>query len=169
MKYLRPLLLLALAAAVSAPAMGSQERSQRPRPSASGSFYRLHFTFRVSEDGKDRTRQFVLMLEERAQGKVRALTKVPVRDNNTTTYVETGIKCDTQFQEIEGKVRIEVEVFYADPPAAAGPLPLAPAFINEWQSRVEATIVPNEVTTLSTYDDEGGLHFQLDVRAEKLR
>ena len=168
MKYLRPLLLMTLAAVVCAPALGSQERSQRTSRPASGSFYRLHFSFRVSEAGKDRTRQFTLMLEERSEGKVRALTKVPVRDNDSITYVETGIKCDAQYQEVEGKVRLEVEVYYVDPPASGTP-PFAPTVINEWQARVEATIPPNEVTTLSTYDGEAGLHYQLDVKAEKLR
>ncbi len=135
------------------------------RPTA---MYRLKFTLLTFDGTRDQTRQYTLILEDRSAGKIRMLSKVPVRQGEQTTYVETGVKCDAQFQEIDGTVRLEVEIIFIDiaQPAAQG----EPPPINEWQSRVEATVLPNESTVLSTYDGgDTNRRFQLAVTAEKLR
>jgi hypothetical protein len=149
-----------------APFSGAQERQPRAaRPSAA--LYRLTFTLHVIEGGRDQTRNFMLVLEERSAGKVRNLRRIPARLGENQQYIETGIKCDAEFQEIAGGLRLEIEMHFSDAaPEAAG----TPPIINEWQSHVEATVVPNEVTVLTTYDGgEGNRRYQFDVKAEKLR
>jgi hypothetical protein len=99
-------------------AFGQSERSQRTARADSAlprSMYRLDFTLHIIEDGQDKTRQFALILEERSSGKFRALTRIPVRQSpDQITYVETGMKCDAEYQEIEGRVHLEVETHYSD-------------------------------------------------------
>jgi hypothetical protein len=129
--------------------------------------YRFNFTLHVIEDGRDQVRQYMLILEERTGGKLRALTRIPVRERAETTYIETGVKCDAQYQEVEGRVRIEVETHFSD---AATAVPSDTPTIYEWQSRVELSLVPNETTLLSTYDGGGNnRRYTLEVLAEKLR
>jgi hypothetical protein len=132
--------------------------------------YRLDFTLHVIEDGQDKARQYTLILEERTSGKLRALTRIPVRQSaDQITYIETGMKCDAEYQEIEGRVRLEVETHYSDIASVSSPAADTPQ-IQEWQSHVGLSIVPNETTLLSTYDGgENQRRYTLEVRAEKLR
>ena len=154
-------------------AFGESARAQR---TARGEFtpprsmYQLNFTLHVVEDGQDNVRQFTLILEERTSGKLRALTRIPVRQTaDQITYVETGIKCDAEYQEIEGRVRLEVETHFSDV-APAGSQPADAPQIQEWQSRVGMSLVPSETTLLSAYDGgENQRRYTLEVRAEKLR
>jgi hypothetical protein len=153
---------------LTAPFSSAQERQPRAaRPAAS--MYRLTFTLHVIESGRDQTRNFMLVLEERSVGRVRSLRRIPARLDENQQYIETGIKCDAEFQEIAGGLRLEIEMHFSDAAAAletAG----TPPIINEWQSHVEATVAPNEVTVLTTYDGgEGNRRYQFDVKAEKLR
>jgi hypothetical protein len=140
----------------------------RTEPSQARSIYRLNFVLHIVEDGQDTPRQYALLLEEKSQGKIRALTRVPVRESaDRITWIETGMKCDAQYQEIEGMLRLEVETHFSDMPSAR--TAEAPP-VQEWQSRVELSIVPNELTLLSTYDGgENNRKYSLEVRAEKVR
>lgn len=158
---MKRLLFIALVLTLNIPTI-AEERQQRS--ARSSSMYRLTFTLHVIEAGKDQPRHYTLVLEERSGGKIRALTKVPVKQGADITYIETGIKSDAEYTETEGRIRLQVELQYtgitaSDPPS-----------IHEWQTRVESTIAANEVSVLSTYDGgENGRRYQLDVKAEKLR
>jgi hypothetical protein len=157
------------------PALLSTTPNERQQPrTRSSAMHRLTFTLHVIEGDKDQPQNYTLVLEERTSGKIRALTKFPLRSGSETTYVETGIKCDAQYNEVlDGRVRVQVELQYTGP-AGGAPITAAPAtadapVLHEWQSRVEATVPVDEVFVLSTYDAGTGRKYQLDVRAEKLR
>jgi hypothetical protein len=179
MKHLRhTLMFLALfVVAISEVSAGVQQArtvrtdlAGRPSPA----MYRLNLTLRMlgaanADGAADKVRQYTLILEDRSPGKIRALTKVPIVQGDQTTYVETGVKCDIQFQETEtGQVRLEVEAIFSE----LKPVPERPQTpdIREWQSRVEATINPLETTILSNYENAAGDgRLQIEVHAEKLR
>src|SRR5262245_40799937 len=82
-------------------AFAETAQRQNRQETRSGVLYRLSFTIHVFEGSQDRKRQFVMTVGERRSGRVRALTKVPVRQGAQVNYIETGVKCDAEFQEIE--------------------------------------------------------------------
>jgi len=172
MKHLSKVLLLTL---LFLPVLAAEPRSHlaseaaRQRgPSRLASMYRFAFTLRIFEGTQEQIRQFELILEDRSEGKVRSLIKIPVRQGDAINYVDTGIKCDTQFQEIEGAVRLETELTYTD---LANSTPTADApRIHEWQTRVNTIVMPNRSTLLSSYDGgTGSRRYRLEVLAEKLK
>jgi hypothetical protein len=146
------------------------QRQDRPS-TRSTVIYRLSFTLHVLSDSQDRKRQFVLTVGERRDGRIRALTKVPVRRGSEVEYIETGVKCDAEYEEIEGGIRLEVEMHFSELAPITGEQAAADTpLIYEWQSQVQKTVAPNEPTLLSSYDDEQGKRrYQLEVIAEKLR
>jgi hypothetical protein len=150
-------------------ALAEPAQRQNRQEARSTVLYRLSFTLHVFDGSQDRKRQFVLTVGERRSGRVRALTRVPVRQGSQVTYVETGVKCDAEYQEIEGRIQLEVETHFSEvapgSDAAADDTPL----IYEWQSQVEKTVSPNEPTVLSTYsDEERHRRYELEVTAERV-
>ena len=161
-----PLLLLLAWPALEAFPTQRQNRGE----TRSNVVYRLSFTFHVFEGSQDRKRQFVLTVGERRSGRVRALTKVPVRQGSETTYIETGVKCDAEYQEIEGGIQLEVETHFSEVASTDGQIGSETPLVYEWQSQLEKKVPPNEPTILSSYDDEqSNRHYRLEVVAEKLQ
>ena len=110
-----------------------------------------------------------LLVGERRSGRVRALTKVPVCQGSEVTYIETGVKCDAEYQVVEGGIQLEVETHFSEvastPEQGGTDLPL----IYEWQSQVQKTVPSNEKTVLSSYNDEhSNRRYELEVIAERL-
>lgn len=173
MRYLHrlffPLLFLMFVWPQTEALPGSAQRRSR-QEGRSGSIYRLSFTLHVFEGSQDRKRQFVLTVGERRSGRIRAVTRVPVRDGTETRYIETGVKCDAEYQDIEGGIQLEVEMHFSEVAPTAGQAGADSPLIYEWQSEVEKTVAPNEVTVLGSYEDEQrNRRYQFEVIAEKLR
>lgn len=150
----------------SSPARAVQRSPRPPR-----AVYRLNFTLDILENNKRETRKYTLVLEERQEGKVRALTKVPISvEEGRVRYVEIGVKCDAQYREQDGQILLEVEVHFTSllPPSEGAQI--SQPRIQEWQSRVEATISPGVATVVTSFDDpKAGRHYELAVKAEKLK
>jgi hypothetical protein len=164
---MRYILVSFLLMVVPATEVSAFQRQNRPE-TRSGVLYRLNFTLHVNEGSQDRKREFVMTVGERRSGRVRALTKVPVRRGTEVVYMETGVKCDAEYQEVEGSIQLEVELVFNEIAAesAGTDLPL----IHEWQSQIQKTVPPNEATVLSTYKDEQrNRRYELVVIAEKLQ
>jgi hypothetical protein len=143
------------------------QRQNRPE-TRSSALYRLNFTLHVIEGSQDRKREFVMTVGERRSGRVRALTKVPIRQGMEVVYMETGVKCDAEYQEVSSGIQLEVELVFNEVAAesAGTDLPL----IHEWQSEIQKTVPPNEATVLSTYNDEQRhRRYEFVVTAEKLQ
>ena len=98
--------------ALTMPATLSAAETQQQRVARSSSMYRLNFTLHVMDGEKDQPRNFALVLEDRTSGKIRALTKIPVKTGAETNYIETGIKTDAEYTELEGRIRLQVELQY---------------------------------------------------------
>jgi hypothetical protein len=167
-RLLFPLLFLSFA---SQPMYAMPPRGQRQsrEETRSTSLYRLSFTLHVFEGSQDRKREFVMTVSARRSGRVRAVTKVPVREGTGTRYVDTGVKCDAEYQDAANGIQLEVEMVFSEVAPASQASTDSP-LIYEWQSQVEKAVVPNEPTVLSSYDDEqSNRHYRLEVTAEKLR
>jgi hypothetical protein len=163
-----PLLFLSFAAQ---PIYAMPRRGQRqPREETrSTSLYRLSFVLHVFEGSNDRKREFVMTVGARRSGRVRAITKVPVREGTGTRYIDTGVKCDAEYQDAANGIQLEVEMVFSEVAPAAQTNTDSP-LIYEWQSQVEKAVTPNEPTVLSSYDDEQtNRRYRLEVTAEKLR
>jgi hypothetical protein len=164
-----PLLLLSFASQ-SARAVPFSGQRQNREESRSTSLYRLSFTLHVIEGSQDRKREFVMTVSARRSGRVRAVTKVPVREGAGTRYVDTGVKCDAEYQDAANGIQLEVEMVFSEVAPAAAQATTDSPLIYEWQSQVEKAVAPNEVTVLSSYDDEQSKRrYRLEVTAEKLR
>jgi hypothetical protein len=164
-----PLLVLVFSWSL-ADAMPQRGQRQNREESRSGSLYRLSFTLHVSEGSQDRKRQFVMTVGPRRSGRVRAVTRVPVRDGTGTRYIETGVKCDAEYQDIENGIQLEIEMVFSEVAPTAAQTNTDSPLIYEWQSQVEKAVTPNELTVLSTYEDEqANRRYRLEVTAEKLR
>ena len=135
----------------------------------SGRLYRLSFTLHVFTGMQDSKREFVMTVEEGRSGRVRALTRVPMRQGTEVTYVETGVKCDAEYLETPAGIRLEVELQFSElAPRSAeegADLPL----IYEWQSQIQKIVPPNQPTVLSTYrEGQGNRRYELEIMAEPL-
>ena len=146
---------------------GAVQRTPRPP----GAVYRLNFTLDIVENNERDTRKYTLVLEEREEGKMRALTKVPISvEEGRVRYVETGVKCDARYREQDGQIFLEVEVHFTSllPPSEGAQI--SQPMIQEWQSQVEATISPGVAAVVTSFDDpKAGRHYELTVNAQKLR
>jgi hypothetical protein len=166
---MRHLLLCLLLLAMPWPATEASASQRQNRPEIrSGVLYRMNFTLHVFEGSQDRKREFVMTVGEGREGRVRALTRVPVRQGTQMTYMETGVKCDAEYQETEGGIQLEVELVFSEVATETvdSDLPL----IHEWQSQIQKVVPPNQATVLSTYNDEQrNRKYELVVTAEKLQ
>ena len=162
-----PLLLGMTVIIVSSSPATAVQRSPRP-PRA---VYRLSFTLDIVENNERETRKYTLVLEEREKGKVRALTKVPISvEEGRVRYVETGVKCDVQYREQDGQIFLEVEVHFTSLSPPSEGAQISQPRIQEWQSQVEATMSPGVAAVVTSFDDpKAGRHYELAVKAEKLK
>ena len=84
-------------------------------------------------------------------------------------YIETGVRCDAEYREQDGKVILEIEMHFTDllPPAEGASI--SQPRIQEWQSELETTLTPGVPTIVSSFEDvEGGRRYEFEVTAEKL-
>ncbi len=166
------LVVILLTWPASLPARGgpTPARSQDRSRQVERALYRLNFALHILENNERETRKYSLVLEEREEGKVRALTKVPISVvEGRVRYIETGMKCDAEYREQDGKVILEIEMHFTDLlPPAEGALISQPR-IQEWQSELETTLLPGVPTVVSSFEDaQGGRRYELEVTAEKL-
>jgi hypothetical protein len=151
-------------------AMPARIQRQNRDETRSTSLYRLSFTLHVFESSQDRKREFVMTVGARRSGRVRAITRVPVREGTGTRYIDTGVKCDAEYQDVQNGIQLQVEMVFSEISSAAAQTSPDSPLVYEWQSQVEKAVAPNELTVLSSYDDEQtNRRYRLEVTAEKLR
>ncbi len=173
-KRFSPILLVValLTWPLSLPARGgpTPARSQDRSRQVERALYRLNFALHILENNERETRKYTFVLEEREEGKVRALTKVPISvEEGRVRYIETGVRFDAEYREQDGKVILEIEMHFTDLlPPAEGAL-LSQPRIQEWQSELETTLLPGVPAVVSSFEDaQGGRRYELEVTAEKL-
>jgi hypothetical protein len=105
----------------------------------------------------------------RRSGRVRAVTKVPIREGTGIRYIDTGIKCDADYQDSANAIQLQVEMVFSEVAPATAQTSSESPLIYEWQSQVEKVVAPNELTVLSSFHDEQtNRRYRLEVTAEKL-
>ena len=146
------------------PVYGAQQPSERSKP-----VYRLHFALHVVSGDERQTYNYELTLQDDEDGRVRALSKVPVGvAEGRIQYVETGTKLDAQYEEENGKVLLDVEIQFTSLSPTGGPRASQPT-IREWQYEGETILAPGQSMTISRGEAlEAGLRYELEARAEKL-
>ena len=145
------------------------QRQNRPEI-RSGVLYRLNFTLHVFEGSQDRKREFVMTVGERRSGRVRALTKVPVRQGIGVVHMETGVK---RAADRKSKAEYNLKLNWSSTKELRNRPARIRLLIHESRQLnviLQKTVPPNEATVLSTYNDkQRNRRYEFVVTAEKLQ
>lgn len=132
----------------------------------SDAVYRLSFTLHVFDREEDRGHSYTLTVLDGSKGRHRAIAKVPVRQGATTTYVDSGVKCDVDVKSMGERVRLNVLIQVTDVvsrPASEPPV------IYDWQAAARSIVIPNETTLLFNADTNNReRRYQLEVKVEQV-
>lgn len=148
----------------------SQQKSASPAKSAKlESLYRLNILLHVL-NGTERleTKTYTMLLREDETGKLRILTKIPIRGKEgKLEYIEKGVKCDAEYDERDGLLFLELELHYTD---FSSESTAEQRLIQEIQFGVETILNPGASTIVSSLEGtEKNRRYEVEVNAEKVR
>jgi hypothetical protein len=168
MDTLSILTVLATAALLSAaPAFAEDKPAEKVR--RAGSVYRVDVTVREKDDGTTvNSRNYLMLLEENAVGKVRASSRVPIPSEKGFQYLDVGLSIDCELMERDTDVLVDLHVEISDF-ASPGQEKSNPPLIRSIRSEVKSGIPPGKPTVVSIVDDAASKRrYELEVKATKI-
>jgi hypothetical protein len=138
--------------------------------------YRIEFNVREIEDGKRlNSRNYVLMAEDGAWGKVRVGSKVQWRETRgegqELHYQDVGMSIDCRPREQEGSVALDIHVEWTGvaPQAGADPTFRDRLFRTD-KAEVQSIVTLGKPTLVASMDDtESNRRYEIEVTATKVK
>lgn len=135
--------------------------------------YRFHFAIHVFTGENRKTYTYELILTKHDdEGKIRALTKVPVRNSDGgVTFIETGTKIDLEYRELKpNQLYLDVEMGFATLSGENRETAVLLPEIHDWQCEFEVILEPGQPLIVSRADALGpDRRYELEVTAHKIR
>ncbi len=155
---------------LSAPTTLAQEKPAEKVQKA-GNVYRLDFAVREKEDGTTlNTRNYVMLLEDKASGKVRAANRVPIPTGEKgIQYMDVGLNIDCDLQERDTGISLRVWLEISDF-ASPGQEKISPPLLRTIRSEVKTGIPLGKPTVVSVVDDTATKRrYELEVTATMVK
>ncbi len=166
------LILAALATAsflTATPALAQEKPTEKVQKS--DSVYRIDFAVREKEDGTTvNTRNYVMLLEDKASGKVRAGNRVPIPyGDKGIQYMDVGLNIDCDLQERASDVSMRIWLEITDF-ASPGQEKVSPPLLRTIRSEVKTGIPLGKPTVVSVVDDATTKRrYELEITATKVK
>ena len=170
----RPIATLSILAALVASPLLSMPAVAQEKPEEkvqrAGTVYRVDFAVREKENGTIvNTRNYQMLLEDKAVGKVRASNRVPIPYEKGFQYMDVGLNMDCKITERDTDISVYVEMEISDF-AAPGQEKVSPPLLRTIRSEVRAGIPVGKPTVVSVVDDTATKRrYELEVTATKVK
>ena len=161
--------VLATAAFLSAtPALAQEKPAEKVQKA--GNVYRLDFAVREKEDGTTNTRNYVMLLEDKGSGKIRAANRVPIpMGEKGIQYMDVGLNIDCDLQERDTGISLRVWLEISDF-ASPGQEKVSPPLLRTIRTEVQTGIPLDKPTVVSVVDDTATKRrYELEVTATKVK
>jgi len=164
------LILAALVAGWLLPAAPALAQDKPPEKAQKNSVYRVDFAVREKENGTTlNTRNYVMLLDDKGSGKVRAANRVPIVGEKGTVYMDVGLNIDCDLRERDDDVSLRVWLEISDF-AAPGQEKMNPPLLRTIRSEVQTGIPVGKPTVVSVVDDTATKRrYELEVTATKVK
>ncbi len=160
--------LLAASFLPAAPAFAQDKPAEKAQKSA---VYRIDFAVREKENGSTlNTRNYVMLLDDKGSGKVRAANRVPISmGDKGTQYMDVGLNIDCDLRERDDDVSLRVWLEISDF-AAPGQEKVSPPLLRTIRSEVQTAVPVGKPTVVSVVDDTATKRrYELEVTATKVK
>ncbi len=165
------LLVLAVLAAGSllSPAALAQDKPPE-KTLRTSTVFRVDLVIREKENGTTvNTRNYLMLLEDKAVGKVRASNRVPIPYEKGFQYMDVGLSMDCQIVERDADVSVAIQMEISDF-AAPGQEKTGPPLVRSIRSEVKTGIPLAKPTVVSVVDDTATKRrYELEVTATKVK
>ncbi len=167
-----PLICAVLAAGsflLASPALAQEKPAEKVQKS--GNVYRLDFAIHEKENGTTlNTRNYVMLLEDKASGKVRAGNRVPISlGEKGIQYMDVGLNLDCDLRERDNDISLRVWLEISDF-AAPGQEKVSAPMLRTIRTEVQTGIPLGKPTVVSVVDDAATKRrYELEVTATKVK
>lgn len=137
----------------------------------SSNVYRLEFAIREKEDGTAlNTRNYLMLLEDKASGKIRAGNRVPVSmGEKGIQYMDVGLNLDCDLRERDNDISLRVWLEISDF-AAPGQEKVGAPLLRTIRTEVQTGIPLGKPTVVSVVDDAATKRrYELEVTVTKVK
>jgi hypothetical protein len=166
------LLILAVLAAtaffLATPALSEDKPAEKVE--RTGNVYRVEFTIREKDGATTvNSRNYLMLLEDKVAGKVRAENRVPIPSEKGFQYMDVGLSIDCELRERERDLLVNIRMEISDF-AAPGQEKASPPLIRSIRSELTTGIPPGKPTVVSVVDDTATKRrYELEVTATKVK
>ncbi len=162
-------LLILAALALCFPLAIAQEKPAE-KTLRTSTVYRVDLVIREKENGTPvNTRNYQMLLEDKAVGKVRASNRVPIPYEKGFQYMDVGLSMDCQVVEREEDVSVAIQMEISDF-ASPGQERGGPPLVRSIRSEVKTGIPVGKPTVVSVVDDTATKRrYELEVTATKVK
>ncbi|MCI0403832.1 MAG: hypothetical protein L0212_09950 [Acidobacteria bacterium] len=150
----------------SSPALAQEKAAEKAL--RAGTVYKVDFAVREKEDGTTvNTRSYVMLLENTAEGKVRASNRVPIPYEKGFQYMDVGLSLDCRIVERDADLSVDIRMEISD---FAGQEKTSPPLVRSIRSEVKTGIPLGKPTVVSVVDDTATKRrYELEVTATKVK